>query len=304
MRRIILNLLIALSAAITAAGCSNPAFKNLGSSILSSTGMVTHGQSQALFDAGGKIVTAATPLTDEQEYYLGRTVSAVVLSKYHRVSDAALTNYVQSVAAIVAAVSDRPDTFGGYHVGILDTDEVNALSAPGGFIFLSRGFLKIIPNEDALAAVLAHEVGHVVKGHGVSAISQSNLTSAALILGKEAASSYGNSAVKEVSAAFGNSVSEVVDTLLTKGYSRSQEYEADAYAALLLRRARYSPSALTTMLEALAADKKAGGGWFDTHPSPAKRLSEARSTAQDDAGAAKNMAVRTDRFRRATKRAT
>ena len=196
------NRIIACAVLLFLTSCSNPAFKDLGSSLLSSTGLMSQSQSEALFEAGGKIVTAARPLTDEQEYHLGRTVSAVILNKYPLAADQDALRYVNSVTLVLARVSDRPEVFSGYHAGILATPEVNALSAPGGFIFVSRGFLKIIPNEDALAAVLAHEIAHIVKGHGVKAISQSNLSAAALIIGKEAASSYGSSTVQQLSSAF------------------------------------------------------------------------------------------------------
>lgn len=263
------------------AGCSpNSQLGRLSSGLLTQSGLMTQSQADSMLKAGSKLAKAADSLTDEQEYYLGRAVSAVILAKYKLLHDPSQTAYLNKVGMAVAAVSDRPETYGGYHFAILDTAEVNALSAPGGFVFVTRGFLKLIPDEDALAAVLAHEVGHVVKGHGVKAISQANLTEALMIVGKEVASSQGGAELQALTETFGDSVNDIAATLLTKGYSRSQEYEADEYAAGLLARSGYSGHALVAMLEALSA-QSASGGWFETHPKPADRIDEVSSAVAE-----------------------
>ena len=257
-------------------GCAqNSPLGKLGSGLLSSTGLVTQSQADSMLKAGGKLAKAADSLTDEQEYHLGRAVSAVILSKYRLVRDPKLETYLNKVGMTVAARSDRPETYGGYHFAVLDTAEVNAVSAPGGFVFVTKGFLRLIPDEDALAGVLAHEVAHVVKGHGVKAISQANLTEALMIVGKEVASSQGGAEMQALTETFGDSVNDVAATLLTKGYSRSQEYESDEYAAELMEKAGYNASALVTMLKGLeAAEKSGSGGWFETHPEAADRIEE------------------------------
>ena len=292
---------LAISACIItgAVSCANQSFQQMGSSLLSSTGLVSGSQADAMFKAGGKIVAAASPLTSEQEYYLGRSVSAMILTEYPLYRDATATNYVNTVGNALAAYSDRPETFVGYHFAILNTSEINALSTPGGFVFISRGLLKSMPNEDALAAVLAHEIGHIVKGHGVKAISQANLSSAAMILGKEAASSYGNNTVQAVTSAFGDSVTDVFNTILKKGYSRSQEYDADAYASELLKRVGYSHGSLVSMLHSLeSAHGGKESGLFATHPSPEKRISELSDSKDDSAAPSLK---RTNRFKSAIK---
>ncbi len=286
-------------------GCApGSGFQQIGSSLLSSTGLVSSSQADALFAAGGKLAKAATPLSEEEEYYLGRGVAAVVLSQYRPYRKPALQAYVNKVAAVVAANSNRPETFGGYHVQILDTAEINAVSAPGGFIFVSRGFLALMPDEEALAAVLAHEVGHIALGHGVSAISQANLTEALTIVGKEAVASTTSGLTAQLTAVFGDSVKQVTDTLLTKGYSRSQEYAADEYAAVVLQRTGYDPQGLATMLKALetkGAAEGSEGGWYATHPEPKRRLGELDDAAPATAGLDAGMKARLARFRSAMK---
>lgn len=295
MRKISLSLLIFIVSA-----CSNPQFDQLGSTLLGSTGLVSSSQASALFSAGGKLAKAATPLSEEEEYYLGRGVSAVILSRYQPLRNQPVQNYVSKVGATVAAYSNRPETFSGYHFMVLDSAEINAVSAPGGFVFISSGFLKLIHNEDELASVLAHEVGHIALGHGVKAISQSNLTQAVTILGKEAATSSATGVSAELVSVFGDSIKDVTNTLLTKGYSRGQEYDADHYAAELLKSAGYNSHELVSMLTTLQAQGESSTGWYSTHPTPKKRISEVSEyLAQTEAKAGEE--TRTRRFKSALK---
>jgi len=297
LKIISLQVFAALSSLALFSSCSDPRFKQFGSSMLSSTGMVSASSADALFEAGNKISKAASPLSDREEYYLGRGVSATILSKYAPSKNTSLNSYVNKVANVVAAYSTYPETYDGYHAIVIDTDEVNAASAPGGFIFVSKGLLKLLKSEDELAAVIAHEVGHIALKHGVSAVSQSNLTSAVTLLGKEAASSYAGSTASQLTSLFGDSVQDVTDTVLTKGYSRSLEYDADKYAGIILANAGYNPQALVTVLETLKANEGQGSsaGLFATHPEAGDRIDEVKGelpTVNPNPG----IIVRTQRF--------
>ncbi len=294
--------LLLLCAPLNALAWPDLNLKDIGKNIASSTGLVTGSQVDSLLEAGGKLSDASKGLTDEQEYYLGRSVSALVLKQYPLYqAEPGLTKYVNLVGNALAAKSNRPEIFGGYHFSVLDTKEINALSAPGGFIFVSKGFLEIIPDEEALAGVLAHEIGHIALGHGVKAISQGKISEAMMILGKEAASSYGPSELVALTDAFGASVDQVCDTLLKSGYSRSQEYEADQYAANLMAKTGYSAKGLPVMLDQLAqVSAQSRGGWMDTHPAPGKRKGELSLPKQTVAP--ENIAARAARFKSATNR--
>lgn len=274
-------------------GCAGAGLQSLSDGLF-------QGNGNSLLDAGGQLFSAARGLTDEQEYYLGRGVGALVLSKYKPLNNDGLNRYVNKVGLAVAAKSERPVTFGGYHFLVLNTPEVNAISAPGGFVFITKGLVKLAPDEDALAAVLAHEVAHVVKGHGRKAISQANLTSALLTLGKEVAASEGNLVTQELVSAFGNSVQEVFSTLIDKGYSRGQEYDSDEMAVEILTKAGYQSSAMLDMLNALKAHEgKESGGWYETHPKAANRIGNIDGDIKANPEADKGIKVRTARFKAA-----
>ena len=242
--------------------------------LLDQTGVNDYVSSDSLIKAGQQVVEAATGLSNEEEYYLGRAVSASILGRYPLLKRKVPAEFVTKVGRALAAHSDRPDLFGGYQFGILDTDQINAMATPGGFIFVTKGLVKLMPDEDSLAAVLAHEIGHVVKGHGMSAISSSNMRGALLVLGQEAVRKQGSADVNTLTNVFGEAVSDVTDTLVENGYSRSQEYEADEYAAELLTKAGYNEAALITMLQGIKAAADKENGWFSTHPDPEKRISE------------------------------
>jgi predicted Zn-dependent protease len=292
------NVIIALIVLTTTVGCGNQFIQQQGSALLSATGFVSQSQAEAFFSVGDKLTKAASPLTEEQEYYLGRSVSALILAEYPVYKNPPLTRYVNLVGNVVASYSGKPETFSGYHFTVLDTQEINALSAPGGFVFITRGFLSKLPNEEALAAVLAHEVAHSALGHGVGAISQANITEALSIVGKEAAGHYGGQEAQLLTEAFGDSVNEVFHTLIKGGYSKSQEYAADEYAQALLVKAGYSLqgfAAVLQQLERLEATSQRGG-WFDTHPAPHKRLDNLEDYLESAPPTTSGEPIRTARF--------
>ncbi len=286
---------------LTILSCSQNEFSRISSQILSKAGVPGSQHVGTALEAGSKVVKAAEGLTEEQEYYLGRSVAATILSRYSLLRDPALTEYVNRVGRAVAMVSDRPEVFSGYHFAVLNSQELNAISAPAGFVFITKGLLKRMPDEDALAAVLAHEVAHVVKGHGTSAISSSNLSEALLLIGKDVAASQGGAPVSALTSAFGNSVTDITNTILENGYSRSQEYDADEYAAELLTRAGYDAHAIITMLEAIEKGGASKGGWMDTHPSPSKRIDNVDGDVPENADTSPGKAVRASRFKAATR---
>ena len=214
-------------------------------------------------------------ISESEEYYIGRAVAAQVLTRYKPLNDPGLNAYAQKVTQAVALASDRPSTYKGYHVQVLDSAEVNAFAAPGGFIFVTKGMLELVKSEDELAGVLAHEVAHIAKKHGLKTIQTSRLTSAFTILGSEAAKNYTPQQVSQLTTAFEGAVDDVVNKLVVNGYSRDKEYEADKFGAQYAKAANYDPGALKTFLERMEkAEGSGGGGMFKTHPSPEKRESE------------------------------
>jgi len=249
---------------------------------------------------GTKAVQASREITDSEEYYVGRAVAARILSTYPLYQNPALTEYVNEVGQTVARKSPRPNTFKGYHFAVLDTDEINAFACPGGTIFITRGLLATCASEDELAAVLAHEVTHVVDKDGINSISKARWTEVWTSMGTEAARQYGGVAGNLVNL-FEGSIDDVFKSLVVNGYSRSAEYAADAGSVKISMAAGYDPGALARVLAKIEAKQKPGaGGFYKTHPPASERLAKVKAEAPKEAPPAAE-ATRTQRFQKIVK---
>ena len=228
----------------------------------------------SIFESTETIV-AGEEFTPEQEYYIGRSVAATVLNRYRPLQNQALTAYINRLGQSLASFSDRPQTFGGYHFLVLDSEEINAFAAPGGFIFVTKGMLRCCRTESALASVLAHEISHVTLGHGIRAIENSRTTQAATTLAAIGAKSMTSGQLGELTDLFADSLKDITDTLITEGYSKDYEFEADAATVALLSRTGYPPTALVDMLRVMDQRLDPGGKDFArTHPKPRERIAE------------------------------
>ncbi|MFH1039202.1 MAG: M48 family metalloprotease [PVC group bacterium] len=247
----------------------------LGGQVGKATGVMTDEQAESLGRASKAVAKTFADITPEQEYYIGRAVAATVLHAYPPYDDKEAIRYLNLLGQTLAAASDKPETFAGYHFLILDSDQINAFAAPGGFIFISRGMIRLCRNEDDLAAVLAHEVGHVQNQHGLKAIKSGRLTSALTILAAEGAKSFGGKELAELTEAFEGSISDITSTMMNSGYARSAEREADESAIVIVKRVGYNPNGLVEMLREMKKQLKPGGLDFaKTHPDPNDRIKD------------------------------
>ena len=267
---LIASVLLSLVAVLTI-GCASVA--KVGTSVAKDKGLINEDQSQSINRVAEAAEKSFEDIDPEQEYYIGRAVAASILETYPPLEDDALNRYVNLLGQTIALGSDRPETFGGYHFLVLETGEINAFAAPGGLILVSRGLIRCCRNEDELAAVLAHEVGHVAGKDGLRAIKKSRLTSALTTLAVEGASNLGNEQLAKLTAEFEGSITDITSTLMNSGYARSLEKQADASAVSTLKRVGYSPQALVSMLGEMKKRITPGGpGFARTHPDPSDRI--------------------------------
>ncbi len=227
-------------------------------------------------------VKAARPISEEEEYYVGRAVAAKILTSYKLVDNRKLTDYVNLVGQAVAIHSEQPFTHGGYHFAVLNSNEMNAFACPGGIIFITRGMLDSVKNEDELAAVLAHEVGHINHRDGISAISQSRWTETLTVVGTEAARNYGSQDVNKLVGLFEGSINDVFKTIVVNGYGRTQEHAADLASMKYLAATGYDPRFLKAYLERLISRNKGSEkGIMKTHPATSDRVANVASNLPD-----------------------
>lgn len=283
-------LLAVLGSCIGLAACRTFAdAASLAAQAAGDAGYISQEMAQAIVKSGEAVNKAAEDISPEQAYYIGRAVGASILSKYTLDrGNPELTHYLNKIAGGIAAnsplrmeldLAHKLEPYNGYHVGILDSPEINAFASSGGHIFITKGLLACVQSEDALAAVLAHEIAHIQLQHSIKAIKTSRITNALLVTGSTVAGAVvQDTSLAELTDIFNESVGEIITTLVNNGYSQAQEFNADALAMSLLASAGYEPSSLIDMLGALErAQPGHPGGFNNTHPAPAERIANAQA---------------------------
>jgi predicted Zn-dependent protease len=199
-----------------------------------------------------------------EEIQVGREIAGNILGAAPLVKDLALQKYVNQVGRWVASQSERP--YLPWHFGVIESEDLNAFAAPGGYVLITKGLYRQLKNESELAGVLGHEIGHVIKKHQLKLLQKQQLLSmgAGLLsgkLGKE------NPTVQKVVGS-GAEIS-------ARSLDKSAEYEADRIGVVLAGRAGYEPFGLPEVLQTIGHAGKDDGRvalLFKTHPHPDDRL--------------------------------
>lgn len=207
-------------------------------------------------------------LTAEEEIALGRQLAPQMAAQFGGVSSSAMRERVQQVGARIVSRSAASKTPYKYSFHLLaDRKTVNAFALPGGQIFITEALLGLLETEDELAAVLGHEVGHVLARHSAEHLAKQQLTQqliGAVIVGS---GSYDTA-----------QLAQLAGSLITMKHGRDDELESDALGLRLVREAGYDPHAMIRVMQVL---EKASGGsrqpeFASTHPSPANRIERIR----------------------------
>lgn len=194
-----------------------------------------------------------------QAAQIGKQVEADIIRQYGGLStDQQVVNRVERIGRQVAAVSPRQDVT--YTFKVLNSDVINAFAAPGGPILITKHLATMLTDPE-LAFVLGHEVGHVTAQHGREAINQQLLAQGifSLLFG-------GSGQVTQVGI-------NVLYTLYNRGYSRSQEYQADSYGLQFMEEAGYGSEGAIKALAKLGMQRTSGiNKYFSTHPDVPDRI--------------------------------
>lgn len=202
--------------------------------------------------------------TPEEEARIGKQITGNLLGAVPLVRDDNLQRYVNLVGTWVARQSGRNDV--AWHFGVLDTEDINAFAAPGGYILLTKGLYRRLNNEAELAGVLGHEIAHVARKHHLKVLKKSSLIGA---LG-QAASNKAKSSDQVVQNLIGNGAE-----ILARGLDKDAEFEADRIGIVFAARAGYDAWGLPNVLQDMAGlpgkDNRTSL-LYKTHPHPADRL--------------------------------
>ncbi|MCB9982062.1 MAG: M48 family metalloprotease [Rhodospirillales bacterium] len=212
-----------------------------------------------------------------QEVQVGASEHQKIAQQFGFYDDAAVNAYVTRVGRKVTTKTERPDV--QYKFFVLDSPIVNAFALPGGYIYVSRGLLALAGSEAELAAVLAHETGHITGRHSAERYSRGVVTTLgagvlSAVLGSDGASQ-----------ALGLGAN-----LYLSAYSRGQESEADSLGLRYMNHGGYDVDAMAKFLGSLKAQsdldsRLAGNGnangfsYFSTHPATADRVAQTRAQA-------------------------
>lgn len=209
-------------------------------------------------------------LSAEQELHLGSNSAKDILKKEKTVSKGEQADSVRRVGKRIAAVADRPDFDWEFHT--IEKDDVpNAFCLPGGKIFVYTGLFEYAKDDEELAAVIGHEVGHAIARHGAERMSTALAVQAGAAAGMLALSTQGASRDTMNLAAKAFGIGASVGIILP--FSRSQESEADHIGLILMAKAGYSPHAALTFWDRFAKQPgKKPPEFLSTHPASEKRI--------------------------------
>ncbi len=230
--------------------------------------------------------------SQEEELRIGQQIAGNLLGAAPLVRDDGLQSYVNRVGRWVALQSERPDL--PWRFGVIESEDINAFAAPGGYIFLTKGLYRRLTNEAELAGVLGHEIGHVIRKHHLKLLQKSQAIAA---LG-----SFFGSKLKNENEIVQNLIGNGAE-IVARGLDKDAEYEADRIGLVLGARAGYDAYALPAVLAEMghvAKNDKRVSLLFKTHPLPEDRLghlSEAVGERLDDLPEGQTGAARFYRLR-------
>ena len=275
MNRQKLSIILIILLGISFTSCSSiMKIASISAELAGATGMIDPNVAHSISKSTEAIGNAAEVITPEAEYIIGKQVAAQLLGQYPLYRNKDATKYLNSICYTMIIHSEKPNLYKGYYVGILDSDEINAFATSGGHILITKGLLKCADTEDAIAAVIAHEISHIQLQHSIKAIKASRNTIATLstLSATAVTLTNGDEDTVNLTKALDESVNNVITILVDSGYSVSQEYAADKKALELMSNAGYDTSCMNDMLSLLEKNSKnTKKGFSHTHPAPQKR---------------------------------
>ena len=202
----------------------------------------------------------------EEEIALGREITGSILGAAPLVKDEALQQYVNKVGRWVASQSERSDL--PWKFGVIDSNDLNAFAAPGGYVLITKGLYQKLQNEAQLAGVLGHEIAHVVKKHQLKVLQKQQL----LNIGAGKLSDLFGKNDKLAKKALGTGAE-----ISARSLDKDAEFEADRMGLVLASRAGYEAFGLPEVLQTIGHTSKNDSSvalLFKTHPSPDERLAK------------------------------
>ena len=216
-------------------------------------------------------------VSQQQLNQLGAQAFAEAKAKTAQSKDPRQNAYVRCVVG--ALVRELPATWQstGWETAVFVDKEPNAFALPGGKVGVNTGIFTVARNQDQLAAVIAHEIGHVISHHHDERITRQMQTQTGLsLISALLGARYGEGAAQTASQVGG----VAAQGLFLLPNSRTQESEADVVGQQLMAKAGFDPRQAESLWQNMIT---AGGSrppeWLSTHPDPESRMGELRGRA-------------------------
>jgi predicted Zn-dependent protease len=215
-----------------------------------------------------KIGEGLRRIGEQEEIKLGGDLAGMLLGAAPLVDDPTKQAYVNRLGRWLALHSERPGL--PWKFGIVESDDFNAFSTPGGYVLITRGLFDGMRSESELAGVLGHEVAHVVRKHHLAAL-QKRLRGQSL---GEMQRYFSISTGNGITDTFFNAMVDAGRDLYVNGLDPADEFEADRMGVVIAARAGYSPFGLGGVLQTLTAnaDESRYGLHRRSHPLPLDRM--------------------------------
>lgn len=225
----------------------------------------------ALMLSLGALPAQAGIVSEAQEIAIGQQAAAQIESQYRVYTEIGMNERLNRLAGQLLTQKERDLA---YRFRILDIPDINAMALPGGFVYVTRGLLEQMPDEEA-AFVIAHELQHVEQKHSVKQIEadmykQIGLAAAIQIFARG-----------QISQGQANLI-QLADMVMSNRYTQSMEREADREGILMMARAGIDPMGAVASLRTLQRNN--GGGmpgilnaFLGTHPLTADRIKTAET---------------------------
>ncbi len=214
----------------------------------------------------------------DEEVRFGREIAARILGRIPLYNNNELNRYISLLGKALAGNSSRSDI--EFHFAVLDSEEVNAYSAPGGYVFITKAALRYVKDESELAGIISHEIAHITERHivkelNIKGMEDDPVAGFARFIG-------GGTDVAKV--AFAQAVDKALDILFKDGYKREDELESDRIGAIICASTGYDPKGIVRYLRRIKDldEKKANVG--KTHPVFDRRISELETFINQEVG--------------------
>jgi predicted Zn-dependent protease len=253
---------------IPSVGSPLSAIISLGSTVLNTaTGLV---DSDPYSQFRGARYTNSGLLSERDEIKLGNELHAEVVKKIELTTDG--QERVNRIGQRVARASLRPNL--NYRFHIMRDREINAFSAPGGHVYVTTALLELA-NDDELASVLSHEIGHVVARHSLKTLQQSQFWGGLTDLVGSITGVAGDTA-----STLGKAAAGIVASGLLASHNREEEREADFLGVRAMPKAGFEPEGMITMFQKLQRISRTNssllGSIFSDHPDVQERIENTR----------------------------